>query len=359
MNVGVHHYRPGWRVGAIDGNGDGGGAVPRRRRKDSGAEGRRVGLRLWQRLPGRAGWKAGRVIGTLPEGKYSVQYDDGRDNRQLSAASVDRWHQSWVALTAESAAQPQAGSASLVGGECAKSEDGDASASNADAEACSSASSTEDAEDAGEAAEISRTAEVPAGLSSERSTQAQQVGGAASNGTMDPIGADADAVVAARMVAAPAHWTSAEDCLVDLLQSCGDALVHWALQAAEDDGKLGWADASQRLSLQQEIDLVTHPTFDSQRSLRLAARQRTYRKRLLMALEGRIGRVGCSCSNCEAGKKLLSSSLCPLLEKYGTFIARCNALIEKLSPFISSSDSGRPVDRRCSCPMEPRQWALV
>ena len=28
------------------------------------------------------------------------------------------------------------------------------------------------------------------------------------------------------------------------------------------------------------------------------------------------------------------SFLCPLLEKYGTFIARCNALIEKVSPFI-------------------------
>eukprot|EP01052_Picozoa_sp_SAG31_P038338 SAG31_NODE_5104_length_2741_cov_2.688115_3_plen_187_part_00 len=28
------------------------------------------------------------------------------------------------------------------------------------------------------------------------------------------------------------------------------------------------------------------------------------------------------------------SFLCPLFEKYGTFIARCNALIEKVSPFI-------------------------
>eukprot|EP01052_Picozoa_sp_SAG31_P005548 SAG31_NODE_245_length_19224_cov_10.210614_2_plen_154_part_00 len=28
------------------------------------------------------------------------------------------------------------------------------------------------------------------------------------------------------------------------------------------------------------------------------------------------------------------SLLCPLLEKYGTFIARCNALIEKVSPCI-------------------------
>eukprot|EP01052_Picozoa_sp_SAG31_P067914 SAG31_NODE_26720_length_437_cov_1.529586_1_plen_52_part_10 len=32
------------------------------------------------------------------------------------------------------------------------------------------------------------------------------------------------------------------------------------------------------------------------------------------------------------GKKLLSRFLCPLLEKYGAFIARCNALIEKVSP---------------------------
>eukprot|EP01052_Picozoa_sp_SAG31_P039798 SAG31_NODE_5597_length_2431_cov_3.747856_1_plen_174_part_00 len=32
-----------------------------------------------------------------------------------------------------------------------------------------------------------------------------------------------------------------------------------------------------------------------------------------------------------AGKKLLSRFLCPLLGKYGTFIARCNALIEKVS----------------------------
>eukprot|EP01052_Picozoa_sp_SAG31_P062293 SAG31_NODE_21285_length_553_cov_0.995595_1_plen_142_part_10 len=33
------------------------------------------------------------------------------------------------------------------------------------------------------------------------------------------------------------------------------------------------------------------------------------------------------------------SFLCPLLEKYGTFIARCNALIEKVSSF---SDLTRP-----------------
>eukprot|EP01052_Picozoa_sp_SAG31_P025124 SAG31_NODE_2184_length_6244_cov_3.004882_6_plen_341_part_00 len=31
------------------------------------------------------------------------------------------------------------------------------------------------------------------------------------------------------------------------------------------------------------------------------------------------------------------SFLCPLFEKYGTFIARCNALIEKVSPFIGLS----------------------
>eukprot|EP01052_Picozoa_sp_SAG31_P034191 SAG31_NODE_3959_length_3718_cov_1.526389_2_plen_318_part_00 len=33
------------------------------------------------------------------------------------------------------------------------------------------------------------------------------------------------------------------------------------------------------------------------------------------------------------------SFLCPLLEKYGTFIARCNALIEKVSPFRVSKSS--------------------
>ena len=33
------------------------------------------------------------------------------------------------------------------------------------------------------------------------------------------------------------------------------------------------------------------------------------------------------------------SFLCPLLEKYGTFIARCNALIEKVSPCIGNADA--------------------
>eukprot|EP01052_Picozoa_sp_SAG31_P019818 SAG31_NODE_1462_length_8242_cov_5.541135_10_plen_152_part_00 len=38
-----------------------------------------------------------------------------------------------------------------------------------------------------------------------------------------------------------------------------------------------------------------------------------------------------------AGKELLSRFVCPLLDKYGTFIARCNALIEKVSPFIGGA----------------------
>eukprot|EP01052_Picozoa_sp_SAG31_P060051 SAG31_NODE_19271_length_607_cov_1.356299_1_plen_86_part_10 len=32
--------------------------------------------------------------------------------------------------------------------------------------------------------------------------------------------------------------------------------------------------------------------------------------------------------------------MCPALEKYGTFIARCNALIEKASPFRCASLCG-------------------
>eukprot|EP01052_Picozoa_sp_SAG31_P004126 SAG31_NODE_168_length_21484_cov_21.524994_5_plen_74_part_00 len=46
------------------------------------------------------------------------------------------------------------------------------------------------------------------------------------------------------------------------------------------------------------------------------------------------------------------SFLCPLLEKYGTFIARCNALIEKVSSFrVERGAHSAPTDgrRRC-CP---------
>eukprot|EP01052_Picozoa_sp_SAG31_P004779 SAG31_NODE_202_length_20512_cov_62.659237_4_plen_182_part_00 len=35
------------------------------------------------------------------------------------------------------------------------------------------------------------------------------------------------------------------------------------------------------------------------------------------------------------------SFLCPLLEKYGTFIARCNALIEKVSPCVAAASDSR------------------
>eukprot|EP01052_Picozoa_sp_SAG31_P046867 SAG31_NODE_9137_length_1328_cov_1.371847_2_plen_181_part_01 len=41
----------------------------------------------------------------------------------------------------------------------------------------------------------------------------------------------------------------------------------------------------------------------------------------------------------EAVRVVTFSFLCPLLEKYGTFIARCNALIEKVSPCVGGAGS--------------------
>eukprot|EP01052_Picozoa_sp_SAG31_P029574 SAG31_NODE_2950_length_4870_cov_3.507860_2_plen_204_part_00 len=42
--------------------------------------------------------------------------------------------------------------------------------------------------------------------------------------------------------------------------------------------------------------------------------------------------------NCCKVRVVTFSFLCPLLDKYGTFIERCNALIEKVSTFIGSID---------------------
>eukprot|EP01052_Picozoa_sp_SAG31_P026741 SAG31_NODE_2446_length_5678_cov_9.411185_8_plen_213_part_00 len=47
-----------------------------------------------------------------------------------------------------------------------------------------------------------------------------------------------------------------------------------------------------------------------------------------------------------AGKKLLSRFLCPLSEKCGTFIARCNALIEKVSTCVRDDEATSGIPRR-------------